>query len=151
MRALLRIAIIGGIMLAPASAAAQGRGDHDTPATQQQWGSPGWQYSAPNCRMSDDGWVMCRDSDGTWQRHRYDRRFGGYGRYNSDNWWSWGTSRPLPLDVVVNNLHLWHFDDLRDMKQYGDVYRVKAVDPYGRPVTVTVDVFSGRIIGSEPR
>jgi hypothetical protein len=36
------------------------------------------------------------------------------------------------------------------MKRVGDVYVLKAVDPHGRPVRLTVDVFSGRIIGIAP-
>jgi hypothetical protein len=151
MRALLRIAIIGSILLAANSAAAQGRSDHDTPATQRRSESPGWQYSAPDCRTSDGGWVMCRDSDGNWQRRRYDRRFGGNRWYNSGRGWSWDTRRPLSSDIIADNLHRWNFDDLRDMKRAGDVYLLKAVDPHGRPVRLTVDVFSGRIISSEPR
>jgi hypothetical protein len=52
---------------------------------------------------------------------------------------------------VIDNLHRWNFDDLRDMKQVGNVYLLKAVDPHGRPVRLTVDAFSGRIISTEPR
>ena len=151
MTALLRIAIIGVIvMLTAASAAAQGRGDHDTPATQAPSESGRWQYT-PECRTNYDGWVVCRDRNGNWQRQNYYRRWGSNRWYNYGNDWFGGRSRILPSDVVIDNLHRWNFDDLRDMKRVGDVYVLKAVDPHGRPVRLTVDVFSGRIIGIEPR
>lgn len=152
MTALLRIAIIGVIMmLTAASAAAQGRGDHDTPATQDPSESGRPQSRVPECRTTAYGWVVCRDRNGNWQRQNYNRRFGGNRWYNYGNDWFGGTSRVLPRDVVIDNLHRWNFDDLRDMKRVGDVYVLKAVDAHGRPVRLTVDVFSGRIISSDPR
>jgi hypothetical protein len=100
---LMRIVGIAGLLLLGAAAAppavAQGRGDHDTPATQGQWESGRWQYSPPECRTSADGWVMCRDRDGYWQRDHYDPEFGyrqGYGGgYGYD---------VLPPYAIVGNL-----------------------------------------------
>jgi len=154
MTPLLRIACVGSLLLGAAAAtpaAAQGRGDHDTPATQRQSESQGWQYRAPDCRTGGDRWVACRDQDGYWQRDPYDPRFGRTWRDNGEDAWSWGASRPLPPGVVIDNLRRWNFDDLHDMKLAGDVYRLRAIDPYGRPVRLTVDALSGQIIGSELR
>jgi hypothetical protein len=69
-------------------AAEQGRGDHDTPATQRQSesGSP-QQYNSQACRTDDDGWVLCRDRNGQWQRHESRQRSRGYSEPDSiDDW-----------------------------------------------------------------
>jgi hypothetical protein len=70
------------------TAADQGRGDHDTPATQRQseFGSP-QQYSARACRTDDHGWVVCRDRSGRWQREETQRCYRGFsGPDRIDNW-----------------------------------------------------------------
>ena len=71
-------ALLMGAIAIPA-AADQGRGDHDTPATQRQSdsGSP-QQYSARACRTDDYGWVVCRDRSGQWRREETHRRYRGY-------------------------------------------------------------------------
>ena len=134
MRTPFRCIGIAGLLLGVAAAtpaAAQGRGDHDTPATQ---GPSGWQYGAPGCRTSADGWVMCRDSNGYWQRDRYDPDFGGGYGYDV-----------LPPHVIVRDLQRNDFTYISQPLLEGRFYQVKALDPYGRNVKLYVDAYSGRI------
>jgi hypothetical protein len=53
--------------------------------------------------------------------------------------------------IVAQQLHRRGFEDLRDLKLRGDVYSMKAIDPYGRRVIVQVDPYSGRIVNVLPR
>lgn len=130
--------------MAAASAAAQGRNDHDTPATQRQSESQGWQYKAPDCRTSADGWVMCRDSNGYWQRDYYDPDSGG-------DWWGDGGYGSgygygvLPPQAIVRYLHQNDFSYISQPVLAGRFYQVKALDPDGRKVKLYVDAYSGRI------
>src|SRR5262249_31346162 len=78
-------------------AAAQGRGDHDTPATQRQSESDGSRYDPPECRTGGDGWVVCRDADGYWQRDHRDPWFGGGWWDDGEDAWFRGAGRPLLL------------------------------------------------------
>jgi hypothetical protein len=141
---LMRVIGIAGPLLLGAAAAppavAQGRGDHDTPATQGQWESGRWQYSPPECRTSADGWVMCRDRDGYWRGDHYDPDFGsgqGYGGgYGYD---------VLPPYAIVGNLQRNNFTYISQPVLAGQFYQVKALDPYGRKVKIYVDAYSGRI------
>ena len=140
---LIRVIGIAGLLLGVAAAppaAAQGRGDHDTPATQAPSESGRWQYRPPECRTSADGWVMCRDRDGYWQRDHYDPDFGygqGYGGgYGYD---------VLPPYAIVRNLQRNNFTYISQPVLAGQFYQVKALDPYGRKVKVYVDAYSGRI------
>ena len=134
MMTLFRFVAIAGLLLGVAAAtpaAAQGRGDHDTPATQ---GPTDWQYGAPDCRTSADGWLMCRDSNRYWQRDRYDADFaGGYG-YDV-----------LPPHAIVRDLQQNNFTYISPPLIEGRFYQVKALDPYGRKVKLYVDAYSGRI------
>lgn len=81
--------LLMGVIAMPASAD-QGRGDHDTPATQSQseFGSPP-QYNARACRMDDYGWVVCRDRSGQWRREETHRRYRGYSGPDSFDHWFW--------------------------------------------------------------
>lgn len=139
------LALIGLLTTWAVDARAE-RGDHDTPATERQ--SRGIQAPARQCR-SDDGWVVCRDAAGHWRRHHYDPWFGGNCRGSDD--WPCGPARILPRNVVIDWLHDWRFDNLKDMKLRDDVYTLKAIDRYGRPVRLTIDAFSGRILRQEFR
>ena len=134
MRNLFRFIGIAALLLGVAAAtpaAAQGRGDHDTPATQ---GPSGWQYGAPGCRTNADGWLMCRDGNGYWQRDRYDADFsGGYG-YDA-----------LPPHAIVRDLQRSNFTYISPPLLEGRFYQVKALDPYGRKVKLYVDAYGGRI------
>ena len=103
MMPLLRLIGIGSLLLAAAAATpatAQGRGDHDTPATQRQSESGGAKYVTPDCRTNGDGWILCRDGDGYWQRDRYDAGFGDWWDGGADEW-PWGPSRRPPPDVII--------------------------------------------------
>jgi hypothetical protein len=91
MTLLLRLVCVTGLLMsviAIPAAADQGRGDHDTPATQRQsdFGSPP-RYNSPTCRTDDDGWLVCRDRDGQWRRDETHRRYRG--RSNPDNLGDW--------------------------------------------------------------
>ena len=142
---------LSGLMLTAAGdahAAGQGRGDHDR--STGQWNSGiGRERSQPrNCR-SDDGRVVCRDARSSW-RHQYDDWwFDGDCRGDDD--WPCGRRQILPRNVVIDWLNDWDFRGLRDLKLRDSVYTVKAVDPYGRRVRLTVDATSGRILRSDPR
>jgi hypothetical protein len=139
MKTLVRFVAVAGLLLSASAAtpaAAQGRGDHDTPATQEQSESGGWQYQAPACRTSSDGWVMCRDGDGYWQRDHYDPDFGngwgnGYGR-------GYGHGL-LPPQAIARSLHGDGYSDISEPVLSGRFYQVKALDPYGRKVKLYVD------------
>jgi hypothetical protein len=140
---LIRVIGIAGLLLGVAAAppaVAQGRGDHDTPATQAPSESGRWQYNPSECRTSADGWVMCRDRDGYWRRDHYDPDFGygqGYGGgYGYD---------VLPPYAIVRNLQRNNFTYISQPVLAGQFYQVKALDPYGRKVKVYVDAYSGRI------
>jgi hypothetical protein len=147
---LMRAVWLGGLLLcaAAAPAAAQGRGDHDTPATQRKSEGDERLYVGRFCRTDDDGWVRCRDRDGRWRRARADPNFG--------DWWEdlWDDldddpprrRRMIDGDIVARQLYRRGFEDLRDMKLRGNVYSAKAIDRRGRPVIVTVDPYSGEII-----
>jgi hypothetical protein len=154
-------AIIGNLLLS-APAAAQGRGDHDTPATQSPSESGRWQYSAPDCRASDDGWVVCRDQDGYWQRDHYapqfrDGRYGeegsdygyGYGydyRYGNDNG-GYGYSNDIVSPwSIVQDLRYQGFSYISQPALAGQFYQVKARDPNGHKVKLYIDAYSGRIV-----
>ncbi len=152
---LLRVICLGGLLMSATavSAAAQGRGDHDTPETQRKSEGQERPYVGRYCRTDDDGWVRCRDRDGRWRRARADPNFG--------DWWEdlWDdlrddldddrarrARRMIDGDIVARQLYRRGFEDLRDMKLRGDVYSAKAIDRHGRPVIVTVDPYSGEII-----
>ena len=129
-------------MAAASSAAAQGRNDHDTPATQDASESGRPQYQAPDCQTGSDGWVMCRDGNGYWQRDRYDPDFGedwgnGYG-----GGYGYGV---LPPYEIVRYLHQSGFSYISPPALAGRFYQVKALDPNGRKVKLYVDAYSGRI------
>lgn len=68
-----------------------------------------------------------------------------------DEDWPCNTARILPRAVIVDWLTDWDFDDLEDLRLRDDVYTLKAIDPYGRPVRLTIDAFSGRILRRDPR
>lgn len=68
-----------------------------------------------------------------------------------DEDWPCDTARFLPRNVIVDWLHDWDFDELEDMRLQDDVYTLRAIDPYGRPVRLTIDAFSGRILRRDPR
>lgn len=145
---LLRVLALGGLLTVWAVAAQAERGDHDTPATDGQ--NKRFQPSdvARTCR-SEDGWVLCRDAKGHWYRDHFDPFF-GLGCGASDNW-PCASGRILPRDIVIGRLHDRDFDELRDLRLHDDVYTVRAIDPYGRPVRLTIDAHSGRILRAEPR
>jgi hypothetical protein len=142
-----------GFVLAATTAAmpaAAERGDHDTPATQRdnwRYDTP-WRYGSPACRTDDDGWVVCRDASGYWRRHHYegpqwaddDYGGGGYGRYDM-----------IDSRVVVRQLQRQGFQNMSDMKLRGDVYSLKATDPYGQRVILQIDPYTGRIVNVIPR
>jgi len=145
------IGIAGLLGVAAATPAiAQGRGDHDTPATQGPSESPGWQSGAPDCRTSADGWVMCRDSNGYWQRDRYDADFGG-GRWGARDGYgqSYGGGGygydVLPPYAIVRDLQRNNFTYISPPLLEGRFYQVKALDPYGRKVKLSVDAYSDRV------
>lgn len=131
-------------MAAASPAAAQGRNDHDTPATQDPSESGRPQYLAPDCRAGSDGWVMCRNREGYWQRDRHDPDFGG-------DWWGDGGYGGgygygvLPPHVIARYLHQNNFTYISQPVLAGQFYQVKALDPYGRKVKLYVDAHSGRI------
>lgn len=126
--------------------AAQGRGDHDTPATRGQSESGRWQYSAPDCRTSADGWVTCRDRNGYWQRDRYDPDF-GRDRWGVGNGYGHGYDYGvLPPWAIVPDLQQGDFSYISQPVLDGQFYRVKAVDPRGRRVKLYVDAYSGRVL-----
>ncbi len=143
--------IIASLLLgvaAASSAAAQGRNDHDTPATQRQSESQGWQYRAPDCRTGSDSWVMCRDRNGYWQRDHYDPDFGGdwwgNGGYGQGHGGGYGYGI-LPPHAIVRHLHQNDFSYISQPVLAGRFYQVKALDPNGRKVKLYVDAYSGRI------
>ena len=132
-------AIIGSFLLLSVPAAAQGRGDHDTPATQSPSESGRWQYNAPpDCRASDDGWVVCRDQDGYWQRDYYDPQFSD-GRYGDED------SIVSPWSIV-QDLRYQGFNYISEPALAGRLYQVKARDPNGHKVKLYIDAYSGRIV-----
>jgi hypothetical protein len=140
MMTLVRLIAIAGLLLgasAATHAAAQGRGDHDTPATQDPSESGGWQYRAPACRTSADGWVMCRDRNGYWYRDRYDPGFGGWG-----HGYGYGV---LPPRAIVRSLRGYGFSYISEPVLSGRYYQVRALDRYGRKVKLYIDAYDGRI------
>jgi hypothetical protein len=145
---LFRSLCFTGIVLAAtatAMPAAAERGDHDTPAT-QRYDTP-WRYGSPDCRTDRDGWVQCRDGSGHWRRHHYERP-----RWADDDRWNghWYGQR-IDSRVVVRQLQRQGFENMSDMKLRGDVYSLKATDPYGRRVILQVDPYTGRIVNVLPR
>jgi len=93
MTALMRLVCLTGLLMsviASSAAADQGRGDHDTPATQRQ-SDPVWpqQYNARACRTDDYGWVVCRDRSAQWRREETYRRYRGYSEPDSIDSWLW--------------------------------------------------------------
>jgi hypothetical protein len=138
---LLIVSLLLG-MAAASSAAAQGRNDHDTPATQDRSESGRPQYQTPDCQTGSDGWVMCRDGNGYWERDRYDPDFGddwgnGYG-----GGYGYGV---LPPYEIVRYLDQSGFSCISQPALAGRFYQVKALDPNGRKVKLYVDAYSGRI------
>jgi hypothetical protein len=78
--------LMGGI--ASSVAAAPGRGDHDTPATQRQ-SDPPQRYDARACRTDENGWFVCRDGSGQWRREEAQRRYWGNARSDGVDNWFW--------------------------------------------------------------
>jgi len=151
---LFRTICLTGVLvgaIAAATPAAAERGDHDTPATRDQWqyDTP-WRYGAPACRTDKAGWVLCRDNSGRWQRHHREGRNDGRWWDDRDNdrrgGWYGGPPERIDSRVVARRLHDQGFRNLRDMKLRGDVYSLKATDPYGRAVIVQVHPYTGRIV-----
>lgn len=140
-------AAIIGCLLISAPAAAQGRGDHDTPATQSPSESGRWQYSAPYCRASDDGWIVCRDQDGYWQRDHYDPQFrdGRYSEEGSDYGYGYSNDIVSPWSIV-QDLRYQGFSYISQPALAGQFYQVKARDPNGHKVKLYIDAYSGRIV-----
>jgi hypothetical protein len=147
---LFRSLFFTGLVLAATAAAmpaAAERGDHDTPSTQRD----GWRYDeqfrygSPDC-YRDDGWVVCRDRSGQWRRHHNEQ-------WADDDWDGGGYGRYQRIDsrMVVRQLQRQGFDNMSDMKLRGDVYSLKATDPYGRRVILQVDPYTGRIVNVLPR
>jgi len=149
MRAVFRFIAIAGLLLgvgAATPAAAQGRGDHDTPATQRQSESRGWQYQAPNCRTGADGWVMCRDSNGYWQRDHYDPNFGSGWGSGYGGGYGGGYGYPVvPPQTIMHSLYRQGFSSVSQPMLAGQFYQVKARDPNGRKVKLWIDAYNGRI------
>jgi hypothetical protein len=146
MMTLVRFIVVAGLLLgasAATPAAAQGRGDHDTPATQARSESGGWQYRAPDCRTGSDGWVMCRDRNGYWQRDHYDQDFGGGWGNGYGGGYGYGM---LPPQAIVRSLHRDGFSYISEPVLSGRFYQVKALDPYGRKVKLYLDAYDGRIV-----
>jgi hypothetical protein len=141
--------IIASLLLgvaAASSAIAQGRNDHDTPATQDPSESGRQQYRAPDCWTGTDGWAMCRDRNGYWQRDRYDPDFkdhwrgdGGHGQGHG------GGYGVMPPDQIARYLHQNNFTYISQPVLAGQFYQVKALDPYGRKVKLYIDAHTGRI------
>lgn len=151
MTRLFRALCLGTSLLCTAGTAAlaQGRGDHDTPATQRQSES-GRQYQ-PKCRTDSDGWVWCRGGSGQWYRHHRESGYQDWDWWNNDDaWWS-DSDRVLSRNTVIRQLKRRNYADLRDMKLTGNVYTLKAIDPKGRAVRLRVDGTTGRILSSERR
>jgi hypothetical protein len=149
MRVLVRVIAIAGLLPgldAAGPAAAQGRGDHDTPATQGQSESGRWQYRAPDCRTGADGWVMCRDRYGYWQRDHYDPDFNsGWGNgYGGGYGGGYGYPVVAPQSIV-HSLYRQGFSYISEPLLSGQFYQVKAIDPNGRKVKLYIDAYSGRI------
>jgi hypothetical protein len=99
-----------------------------------------WQYSPPECRTSADGWVLCRDRDGYWQRDHYDPDFGSGQAYGGGYGYD-----VLPPYAIARNLQRNSFTYISQPVLAGQFYQVKALDPYGRKVKIYVDAYSGRI------
>jgi hypothetical protein len=141
---------------AAAMPAAAERGDHDTPATARgQWGDETpWRYGSPACRSDDDGWVVCRDRSGHWRRHHYEGSQGGPWWADDDwdgNGYGYGQGDMIDSRIVVHQLRRQGFENMSDLKLRGDVYSLKATDPYGRRVILQIDPYSGRIVNVLPR
>jgi hypothetical protein len=149
MMALVRFIAVAGLLLgigAATPAAAQGRGDHDTPATSGQSDSGSWQYRAPDCRTGGDGWVMCRDRYGYWQRDHYDPDFGSGWGNGYGGGYGGGYGYPVvPPQAIVRSLHRQGFSYISQPLLSGQFYQVKALDPSGRKVKLYIDAYSGRI------
>lgn len=151
---LLRSICLAGVVLSAAvtaGPAAAERGDHDTPATARQ--QPGydtpWRYGAPTCRTDHDGWVVCRDRSGHWRRHHHERSGRGpwWADHDDDRDGRWyGRREMIDSRIVVRQLHRQGFDNMSDLKLRGDVYSLKATDPYGQRVIVQIDPYTGRIV-----
>ena len=136
----------GLVLAATATAmpAAAERGDHDTPATQRDWS-----YGSPACRTDNDGWVVCRDASGHWRRHHYERP-----QWSDNDYWGgnqYGRYQRIDSRVVVRQLQRQGFENMSDMKLRGDVYSLKATDPYGQRVILQIDPYTGRIVNVLPR
>ena len=147
MKNLFRCIAIAGLLLGAAGpAAAQGRGDHDTPATQDPSESGRWQDQAPDCRTGTDGWVMCRDRDGYWQRDHYDPDFNGDWGNGYGGGYGGGYGYPVVApQSIVHSLYRQGFSYISEPLLSGQFYQVKAIDPYGRKVKLYIDAYSGRI------
>lgn len=52
---------------------------------------------------------------------------------------------PVPLHVVVSRLRTWYPSIIRATR-HGDLYVILATDPFERPVEITVDARTGRIL-----
>lgn len=155
---LFRSLCFAGLALAAtatAMPAAAERGDHDTPATQREdwrYDTP-WRYGSPACRTDDDGWVVCRDGSGHWRRHHYEGSYGRPWRDDDDDWnggW-YGQRDVIDSRMIVRQLQRQGFDNMEDMKLRGDVYSLKATDPYGQRVILQIDPYTGRIVNVLPR
>ncbi|MGH6930719.1 MAG: hypothetical protein ACREEV_20560 [Dongiaceae bacterium] len=141
---------------ATAMPAAAERGDHDTPATSGRWGDDTpWRYGSPSCRTDGDGWVVCRDRSGNWRRHHHEGSYGDswWGNDDDDDWngGRYGQRDMIDSRLVVRQLSRQGFEGMSDLKLRGDVYSLKATDPYGRRVIVQIDPYSGRIVNVLPR
>ena len=145
---MLRTIFLGVLLLSAAAlpAAAQGRGDHDTPATQRRSEGRETYYNYNRACRNDDGWVVCRDNNGRWRRVEREARWPWEEGFWGDDDWNRGRSRMIDGNDAARVMKRNGFDDLRDIKLRGDVISAKAVDRYGRPVIVSVDPYSGEIV-----
>jgi hypothetical protein len=113
-----RTLLIAATLASTLGAAAPALADRDG------WGGPGYsgRYQAPG----DQAW---RPDPHRWADYRPDYRH-----------------RRLPPDAVAQQLRYQNFRRVGNFDRYGDIYRFDARDPRGRPVRVSVDAYSGRII-----
>jgi hypothetical protein len=174
MKTLLSAAALTSLLLAAgAGSPAAATEDHrrEAPLGGTQW-VPEQIYDepAPLRYVNDEDDDDDDDDDDNDRRHR--RHYGqwpypqpvpypydpwpNYGQGWNNPWWQhhnphYGSYQPLPKHVIVYKLQRRHFYNIQKIKAKKGYYKVYAFDRYGRPVSVIVDPYTGRILSVGPR
>jgi Peptidase propeptide and YPEB domain len=134
--------------------------DYDNP--RYQWPNNGNNWNGNWNNNGNNGW---NGNNGNWNNGWNNNGNNGWNGSNGNwnNGWNnnWNNQppyyqnqnygRPLPNHVIVFRLKQQHFYNVQKIKAKKGYYKVYAFDRHGRPVSVIVNPYTGRILRVGPR